>query len=199
MNLYGYICLPSAAMDKSAQLNALCASGVSEGNILVDTGIEQGKERPAFQKLIERMESGDRVVITGIESLGQSYNEIVDCLTFLIKEKHINVTVLDMPLLSSATSHGAMDGLVSEIMLELLTYLTQKERSIRREKQADGISAAKARGVRFGKPALERPEGYETIREMWESGDLSARTAARQLNVSHQTFLKWAKSESRPN
>lgn len=195
MNIFGYIFLSSNDPDGSKQRDALLKSGVSEANLYWEQS-DSGKEKPAFKKMVGCLNNGDRVVIAGIEYLGQSYREIVDCLTFLIKEKGVHLTVLDMPLLSSTTAHGAMDGLVSEVMLELLTYLTRKERNIRQERQAEGIAAAKGRGVRFGKPALERPQGYETIRDMWAAGGLSSRAAARQLNVSHQTFLKWAKSES---
>lgn len=194
MNIFGYIFCSFNDADGSAQCDALLKSGVTEENIFREAG-DSNKEKPAFREMLARVNSGDRVVIAGIEYLGQSYREIVDCLTHLIKEKGVHLTVLDMPLLSSTTAHGAMDSFVSEVMLELLTYLTRKERSIRQERQAEGIAAAKDRGVRFGKPALERPQGYETLRDMWAAGGLSSRAAARQLNVSHQTFLKWAKSE----
>lgn len=194
MNIFGYIFLSSSDPDGSAQRKSLLGSGVAKNNIFWEKG-DSEKGRPIFNEMVKCLSNGDRVVIAGIEYLGQSYREIVDCLTYLIKEKGVHLTVLDMPLLSSTTAHGAMDSFVSEVMLELLTYLTRKERSIRQERQAEGIAAAKDRGVRFGKPALERPQGYETLRDMWVAGGLSSRAAARQLNVSHQTFLKWAKSE----
>ena len=199
MNTYGYICLSPNAPDELTQREALLSSGLSEDNIYLEDLTESAGKRPAYARMLDHMESGDRVVITGIECLGRTYGEIVGSLTYLIREKGVHITVLDMPLLNSVSEYGAMEGFASEVMLELLTYLTQKERNIRRERQAEGITAAKSRGVRFGKPGLEIPEGYETIREMWKAGDLSARAAAHQLSVSHQTFLKWAKSEPRTN
>ena len=195
MSTYGYISLSPNAPNEVTQREALLNSGLSEERIYLEEPSGSTGKRPVYERMLERLKSGDRLAVAGIECMGSSYSEIVSRLTVLIREKGVNITVLDMPLLSSTANHRAMDGFVSEVMLELLTYLTQKEHEIRRERQADGISKAKARGVRFGKPALERPEGYNTIREMWASGDLSARVAARQLEVSHQTFLKWVKNE----
>ena len=195
MSTYGYISLLPNAPNEATQREALLNSGLSEESIYLEEPSGSTGKRSAYKRMLKRLKSGDRLTIAGIECMGSSYSEIVSRLTVLIREKGVNITVLDMPLLSSTANHRAMDGFVSEVMLELLTYLTQKEREIRRERQAEGIAKAKARGVRFGKPALERPEGYNTIREMWASGDLSARVAARQLEVSHQTFLKWVKSE----
>ena len=197
MSTYGYISLSPNAPNEVTQREALLNSGLSEESIYLEEPTESAGKRSAYERLLERLKSGDRLAVAGIECMGSSYSEIVSRLTVLIREKGVNITVLDMPLLSSTANHRAMDGFVSEVMLELLTYLTQKEHEIRRERQADGIAKAKARGVRFGKPALERPEGYNTIREMWAAGDLSARVAARQLEVSPQTFLKWVKSEPR--
>lgn len=193
MSTYGYISLLPNAPNEATQREALLNSGLSEESIYLEEPSGRTGKRPVYERMLERLKSGDRLAVAGIECMGSSYSEIVSRLTVLIREKGVNITVLDMPLLSSTADHRVMDGFVSEVMLELLTYLTQKEHEIRQERQADGI--AKARGVRFGKPALERPEGYNTIREMWASGDLSARVAARQLEVSHQTFLKWVKSE----
>ena len=191
MSTYGYISLLSNAPNEATQREALLNSGLSEESIYLEEPTGSTGKRPVYERMLERLKSGDRLAVAGIECMGSSYSEIVSRLTVLIREKGVNITVLDMPLLSSTADHRVMDGFVSEVMLELLTYLTQKEHEIRQERQADGIAKAKARGVRFGKPALERPEGYNTIREMWAAGDLSARVAARQLEVSHQTFLKW--------
>ena len=195
MSTYGYISLSPNAPNEVAQREALLNSGLSEESIYLEEPSGSTGKRPVYERMLERLKSGDRLAVAGIECMGSSYSEIVSRLTVLIRENGVNITVLDMPLLSSTADHRVMDGFVSEVMLELLTYLTQKEHEIRRERQADGIAKAKARGVRFGKPALERPEGYNTIREMWAAGNLSARVAARQLEVSHQTFLKWVKNE----
>jgi DNA invertase Pin-like site-specific DNA recombinase len=139
------------------------------------------------------MKSGDTLVIKSIDRLGRNYDEILEQWRILTKEKQVAIVVLDMPLLDTKKNRDLTGTLIADIVLQLLSYVAQTEREFIRQRQAEGIAAAKARGVQFGRRPIPRPQEFEEIRLRWARGELSAREAARILHVSHNTFLRWIK------
>lgn len=138
------------------------------------------------------MKPGDTLFVKSIDRLGRNYNEILDQWRILTWERQIAVVVLDMPLLDTRKGQDLTGELISDIVLQLLSYVAQTEREFIRQRQAEGIAAAKARGVRFGRPPLPKPPEFEQVLQKWRCGGLSARKAAKMLGVTHNTFQKWA-------
>ena len=157
---------------------------------------QSGKDfdRPQYKRLLRKMKKDDLLYIKSIDRLGRNYGEILEQWRILTKEKGIDIVVLDMPLLDTRSTRDLTGTLIADIVLQLLSYVAQTEREFIKQRQAEGIAAAKERGVRFGVPPKTRPEKFEQIKQSWQSGTLSAREAARQLGICHKTFLRWVRS-----
>ena len=146
------------------------------------------------ERLVKKLHPGDLLVIQSIDRLGRNYGEILEQWRVITKEKRVDIVVLDIPLLDTRAQGQDLTGtFIADLVLQILSYVAQTEREMIRKRQAEGIAAAKARGVRFGRRPLPLPESYEDVRQKWESGQLSARSAAIALGVSHSTFLKWTR------
>ena len=139
------------------------------------------------------MKPGDILFIKSIDRLGRNYDEILEQWRYLTKERRIAIVVLDMPLLDTRKGKDLTGELISDIVLQLLSYVAQTEREYIHQRQAEGIAAAKARGVRFGRKPIQKPPEFNQVFQQWKTGELSARKAASKLGVAHQTFLKWSK------
>ena len=172
---------------------ALREVGVAEKNIYMDKQSGKDFDRRSYQRLLRKLKDGDTLVIKSIDRLGRNYEEILEQWRIITKEKGAAIVVLDMPLLDTRRNRDLTGTLIADIVLQLLSYVAQTEREMIRKRQAEGIAAAKARGVKFGRRPLPLPESYEDVRQKWESGQLSARAAAIALGVSHSTFLKWTR------
>ena len=146
-----------------------------------------------FKNVINYLEPGDTLVIKSIDRLGRNYDEILEQWHILTKEKGAAIVVLDMPLLDTRQGRDLTGQLIADIVLQLLSYVAQTEREFIRQRQAEGIAAARARGVNLGRRPLPRPDNYPAVLREWKDGTLSTRTAAKELSVSRGTFLKWAK------
>ncbi len=144
---------------------------------------------------MRKIRPGDTLVIKSIDRLGRDYSEILEQWRIITKEKRATVVVLDMPLLDTSKGKDLTGKLIADIVLQLLSYVAQQEREFIRQRQAEGIAAAKARGVCFGRKPKRKPVNYEQILEKWQNGQISARRAAKELDINHKTFLKWAKEE----
>lgn len=191
---YGYIRVSTKEQNIDRQKMALLEYGVAEKNIIVDKKSGKDFERSGYKTLCKRMKKEDVLVVKSIDRLGRNYNEILEQWSYLTKEKKIRIIVLDMPLLDTRKEKDLTGELIADIVLQLLSYVAQTEREFIKQRQAEGIIAAKARGVQFGRRPIERPERYEEIYKEWEKGNLSARKAAKALGVTHNTFLKWTKT-----
>jgi len=150
-----------------------------------------------YQRMMKKLKPGDTLFVKSIDRLGRNYDEILEQWRIITKEKQAAVVVLDMPLLDTRQGRDLTGTLIADIVLQLLSYVAQTEREFIHQRQAEGISAAKARGVHFGRLPMEPPPEYEEVYAKWYGGSLSARAAARKLSISHQTFLKWAKNNGR--
>ena len=190
---YGYIRVSTRDQNEDRQRIAMREAGVDEGHIVADR--QSGKEfdRPGYRRLMKKLKPGDTLVIKSIDRLGRNYNEILEQWRLITKEKQAAVVVLDMPLLDTRRGRDLTGTLIADIVLQLLSYVAQTEREFIKQRQAEGIAAAKQRGVRFGRKPAERPVSLETAVKAWEAGELSAREAAHSLQISHTTFLRWAK------
>jgi DNA invertase Pin-like site-specific DNA recombinase len=166
--------------------------GVSESDVFLDKLSGKDFNRPAFNRLIKKLKSDDTLVIKSIDRLGRDYGEILEQWRVITKEKQVFVVIIDIPLLDTRQKERDLTGtLIADLVLQILSYVAQTERDFIHSRQAEGISAAKLRGVRFGRPTLERPAEFHKVFTAWKRGKISAREAGRRLGVNHMTFLSW--------
>lgn len=190
--VYGYARVSSRDQNLDRQLDALKAFGVEEGRIFCDHASGKDFDRPAYRTLIEGLGMGDVLVVSSIDRLGRNYDEILEQWRLITKERAAAVVVLDMPLLDTRHRMGDVTStLIADIVLQLLSYVAQVERENIRQRQAEGIAAARARGVRFGRPPKKRPGNFGSIRTAFRQGDITRKEAARRLGVSATTFDRW--------
>ena len=194
--IYGYMRVSTREQNEDRQRLAMREYGVPEENLYLDKQSGKDFERPGYQELVSRLNAGDTLVIKSIDRLGRNYDDILEQWRFLTKEKQVWITVLDMPFLDTIADRDLLSRLISEIMLQVLSYVAQQEREFIRQRQKEGIATAKLRGVQFEQKALPIPEQYYEIRELWKKGDLSANAAAKRLGVARNTFLKWTRAET---
>lgn len=193
---YGYARVSTKEQNEHRQLIALTRFGLSKRSIYVDKQSGKDFERTQYRRLLHRLREGDTLVIKSIDRLGRNYAEILEQWRIITKEKAAAIVVLDMPLLDTRKSRDLTGTLIADIVLQLLSYVAQTEREFIRQRQAEGIAAAKSRGVRFGRPPMEKPPEYPTVLEAWRRKELSARAAAARLGVTHKTFQKWAEQDT---
>ena len=190
--VFGYARVSSADQNLARQLDALAAFGVEPKMVFTDTLSGRDFGRPGYQRLVRRLRPGDTLVVKSIDRFGRSYDDIICEWRRLTKERHVGVVVLDMPLLDTRAGHAGLTGeVIGDIVLQLLSYAAQLERENIRQRQAEGIEAAHARGVRFGRPPIERPEQYGRALELYEAGEIGRVEAARICGVSLSTFRRW--------
>ena len=191
---YGYVRVSTKEQNEQRQIVALLSFGLSRENIYVDKQSGKDFERKNYKKVFRKIKTGDTLVIKSIDRLGRNYNEILEQWRIITKDKCADVVVLDMPLLDTRKNRDLTGTLIADIVLQLLSYVAQTEREFIRQRQAEGIAVAKAKGVRFGRPPMERPKDFFNLQVQWKEGKVSAREAARKLNISHKTFLRWVKN-----
>lgn len=196
MKNYGYARVSTREQNEARQLVALEAFGVAAENVYLDKQSGKDFNRPEYCRLLKRLKKDDVLVIKSIDRLGRNYEDILEQWRIITKEKQAAIVVLDMPLLDTRQGRDLTGTLIADIVLQLLSYVAQTEREFIRQRQAEGIAAARRRGVRFGPPPKERGEDYRRCLVLWRSGELSARRAGLRLGVAHTTFLKWAREEA---
>ena len=192
---YAYIRVSSRDQNEDRQKNAMVEYGIAPGNIYMDKQSGKDFERPGYQRLLRKLKTGDTLVVKSIDRLGRNYDEILEQWRLLTKQKQVDIIVLDMPLLNTKQGKDLTGVVIADIVMQLLSYVAQTEREFNRQRQAEGIAAAKARGVQFGRRRIDRPEMYPEIKKAWEAGELTAGQAADALGVSRTTFFKWVRSE----
>ncbi|MBM6775473.1 recombinase family protein [Olsenella profusa] len=195
---YGYARVSTHEQNLDRQLAALAEFGVEPGHVYMDHASGKDFDRPAWRRLMRRLREGDVLVVKSIDRLGRDYEQIIETWRRLTRERGTAVVVLDMPLLDTRTERNGITGvLISDIVLQLLSYVAQVERENIRQRQAEGIAAAKARGVRFGRPRKCRPECYAAVRQSYLTGDVTRAEAAARMGVSLSTLDKWFKEDAR--
>ena len=194
--LYGYVRVSTKEQNLDRKLHAMCEFGVPEPHIYQDKLSGKDFERPAYRRLLKQLKPVNTLVIKSIDRLGRNYEEILEQWRIITKEKQTAVVVLDMPLLDTRQGRDLTGTLIADIVLQLLSYVAQTERELIRQRQAEGIAAAKARGEHLGRRPKEKPANYPAVYNQWQSGKVSARGAATRLGINHKTFLKWAHEQS---
>lgn len=190
---YGYIRVSTKEQNTDRQMVALQACGIPPNRIYIDKQSGKDFDRPQYRRLLRRLKPNDALIVKSTDRLGRNYNEILEQWRLITKEKHADIVVLDMPLLDTRAHKDLTGTLIADIFLQFLSYVAQTEREFIRQRQAEGIAAAKARGVRFGRPCLPVAEGFAEVYSMWQAGEISIRAASKRLGVSHQTFERWAR------
>jgi DNA invertase Pin-like site-specific DNA recombinase len=191
---YGYIRVSTREQNEERQLVAIRNFGIPDNNIFLDKLSGKDFERPAYQRLLRKLKPGDTLVTKSIDRLGRDYGEILEQWRVITKERQVHIVVLDMPLLDTRQKDRDLTGtFIADLVLQILSYVAQTEREFIHQRQAEGIVTAKAKGTKFGRPPLERPVLFGELLGSWKRREISAREAARRLNVDSKTFLAWAK------
>lgn len=193
-NIYGYVRVSTKDQKEDRQLIAMEEAGVSKNKIYIDKQSGKDFERTQYKRMLKRLREGDVLYIKSIDRLGRNYDEILEQWRVITKEKKADVVVIDMPLLDTREKQVTLTGkFVADLVLQILSYVAQTEREFIKKRQAEGIAAAKARGVKFGAKRKEVPEGFEQAKKDWQDGKISIRQASQRINMPPTTFHKRCK------
>ena len=190
--IYGYIRVSTREQNEDRQRLALAALPVPEENIYMDKQSGKDFERPQYRRLVRRLRRDDLLYVKSIDRLGRNYSEILEQWRMLTKEKGVDIAVLDMPLLDTRRGKDLMGTFLSDIVLQVLSFVADNERDNIRQRQAEGIAAAKARGVRFGRPPLPLPDNFHMLHQAWRGQKITLRQAARACGMPTGTFYSKA-------
>ena len=185
---YGYVRVSTQEQNEARQLAAMQEFGVAEKNIIIEKLSGKDFNRPCYQRLVRALRPGDVLVVKSIDRLGRNYDEILEQWSVITKKRKAAIVVLDMPLLDTRQGRDLTGTLIADIVLQLLSYVAQTERENIRQRQAEGIAAAKARGVRFGRPPRPLPENYHSAYQRWKAGAITGTAAARECGMPLSTF-----------
>ena len=190
MGIYGYVRVSSTDQNEDRQLIALRETQVLEKNIYVDKQSGKDFDRPNYRKLLKKLKACDLLYILRIDRLGRNYEEILKQWRILTKEIGIDICVLDMPLLDTRNGKDLMGTFIADLVLQILSFVAQNERDTIRKRQAEGIAAAKARGVRFGRPEKRVPEDFGKIVKEWERKNIPISEVLKLCGMSEATFYR---------
>lgn len=195
--VFGYARVSTRDQNLDRQIDALLEWGVKERFIYRDKASGKDFDRPCYRALMRKLREGDVMVVKSIDRLGRNYDEILEEWRRITKKIRADIVVIDMPLLDTRSSAGDVTGVfISDVVLQLLSYVAQIERENTRQRQMEGIAAARARGVQFGRPAKQKPANFPWLKKHYLAGNLTRRQAAERSGVSCTTFDKWMKEDS---
>ena len=192
-NMYGYARVSTRDQNEARQIVSLREIGIEKENIFVDKQSGKDFNRPKYRKLLRKLKKGDVIYVQSIDRLGRNYEDIIEQWKIITREKHADIVILDMPLLDTRRGKDLMDTFLSDIVLALLSYISENERINIRQRQAEGIAAAKARGVHFGRTQMPLPDSFEDAFELYTKKELTISEAAEQCGMKRSTFFKRAK------
>lgn len=191
-NIYGYARVSSKDQNEARQIIALSQFPVKKENIYIDKFSGKDFDRPKYSELIKILKEQDILVIKEIDRLGRNYEEILEQWRVITKEIKADIVVLDMPLLDTRTRKENLTGaFIADLVLQILSYVAETERQSIKQRQREGIEAAKKRGVKFGRPCIPIPVEFYDLKEKWLNKKITSREAATTINVSQDTFLRW--------
>ncbi len=190
MNIYGYVRVSSIDQNEDRQLIAMSEKNIPQRNIYIDKQSGKDFERPQYKRLVKRLKPGDLLYILSIDRLGRNYEEIQRQWRVLTKDIGIDICVIDMPLLDTRNGKDLMGTFIADLVLQILSFVAQSERENIKKRQAEGIAAAKAKGVKFGRPESPLPENFDKIIKDWDKGKLSTTDALKLCNMSESTFYR---------
>ena len=194
MSEYGYVRVSSTDQNEERQMAAMAKREIPEKNVFRDKQSGKDFERPQYKRMLKALKSGDTLYILSIDRLGRNYGEIQNQWRILTKKIGIDICVLDMPLLDTRQGKDLMGTFIADLVLQVLSFVAQTERENIRKRQAEGIAAAKLRGVRFGHEPKPLPPNFAEVYELWAMGKLTVSEAARQTEMSRTTFRRRVKS-----
>ena len=186
--VYGYVRVSSTDQHEDRQLIAMAERGIPQCRLYMDKQSGKDFDRPRYRELMKKLRPGDQLCITSIDRLGRNYEEIQEQWRILTREKGVDILVFDMPLLDTRRDKDLVGTLIADIVLQVLSFVAQKERENIRQRQAEGIAAAKARGVRFGREARPLPENFSRMVSLWNEGKISGTQAAKNCGMPLSTF-----------
>ena len=190
---YGYGRVSTKKQHEDRQLIALTECGILPRNIFIDKKSGKDFDRKKYKRLIKKLKEGDTIYIKSIDRLGRNYEEIQNQWRLITKEIGADIVIIDMPLLDTRQKERDLTGtFIADLVLQILSYVAETERTYNRQRQTEGIAAAKAKGVHFGRLAKKKPDIFPALYEAWQRKEVSARAAARELGITHKTFGLWA-------
>ncbi len=190
--IYGYIRVSSRDQNEDRQLLSMREIHVPEKNIYIDKQSGKDFDRPMYRRMMRKLRKDDLLYIKSIDRLGRNYEEILEQWKIVTKEKKVDIVVLDMPLLDTRRGKDLMGTFLADIVLALLSYVAENERINIRQRQAEGIAAAKARGIRFGRPPVPLPDCFDDVFQQWKTKEISLNVAAQLCGMAKSTFYNKA-------
>ncbi len=191
MKKYGYVRVSTREQNLERQIRVMKEEGVDGKNIYSDQMSGKDFNRPQYNKLLKKLKSGDIVIIKSIDRLGRNYKEILEQWRIITKIKEANIKVIDMPLLNTEIENGDLTGVfISDLVLQILAYVAETERTFIKQRQAEGIAIAKKKGVKFGREKLDMPEEFGEYYMLWKTGKISVREGAKAIGISPSTFYR---------
>ena len=187
---YGYVRVSSVDQNERRQIDSMRMVGVGDGNIFIDKQSGCNFDRPNYKKMVRKLKRSDVLYVLSIDRLGRNYEEIQEQWRFLTKDKGVDIVVIDMPLLDTRRGKDLLGTFIADIVLQILSFVAQSEREHIRERQRQGIDAAKARGVRFGRPEKSLPECFPKIVQQWENDQISLPELLSKCDISESTFYR---------
>ena len=193
LNVYGYVRVSSIDQNEDRQIICMSDNNVPKGNVYVDKQSGKDFERPQYKKLVKKLKAGDLLYILSIDRLGRNYEDIQKQWRILTKDIGIDICdicVIDMPLLDTRNGKDLMGTFIADLVLQILSFVAQNERENIKKRQAEGIAAAKAKGVKFGRPEIAKPDDFSNIVKDWNKGTISTAEALKLCNMSTSTFYR---------
>lgn len=188
MTIYGYVRVSTKEQNEDRQLAALAPYDIPANQLFMDKLSGKDFKRPAYRKLMRRLKPDDVLIVKSIDRLGRNYKEIMEQWRIITKEKRADIKVIDTPLLDTTYCKDLLGTFIADLVLAVMSYTAQMERENIRQRQAEGIAAAKARGVRFGRPRLAMPENFEEQYVLWSNGEISIHEFAKRCGISRSTL-----------
>ena len=192
INIYGYMRVSSKEQNEDRQKIALTEMGVPENNIYMDKQSGKDFERTQYKRLLRKLNENSVLYIKSIDRLGRNYGELNEQWRIITQEKKADIVVIDMPLLDTRREKNLLGTFISDVVLALLSYVAENERTNIKQRQAEGIAAAKARGVKFGRPPLPIPQNFYQMHKDWRAGKITIEEAAKACNMCPKTFYSKA-------
>lgn len=200
MERYGYIRVSTKDQNPERQFVAMQKQKIKKSNIYLDKMSGQDFSRPQYLRLLRQLKRGDVIVVKSIDRLGRNYEEILEQWRKITKEIGADIQVIDMPLLNTSSSHSDLTGVfIADLVLQILAYVAETERAFIKQRQAEGIAAAKQNGISFGRRKQNVPDDFKLYYQRWREGNISLRKAAKELQMNHSTFyrrcMEWKKMD----
>jgi DNA invertase Pin-like site-specific DNA recombinase len=191
--IYGYVRVSSKDQNEDRQMIAMRDVNIPEKNIFIDKQSGKNFERPMYKKMVKKLKENDILYIKSIDRLGRNYEEILEQWRIITKEKKTEIVVIDMPLLDTRREKNLLGTFIADLVLQILSYVSETERATTKQRQREGIEAAKLKGVQFGRPSKDYPDNWKTLVEKYENGEISAKDAAHECDITASTFYRRVK------